>query len=191
MKNKNILIVGVGGQGIILASDIISLAIMKSGYDVKKSEVHGMSQRGGSVFSFIRYGGKVYSPVISEGEADVLISLEEMEVLRWIKYANKNSKIIYSSEKIWPTEVLIGEKSYPEDIEEIIKKIGGNNVYKVNSSEFEEKLGSKRYLNTVIIGVLSKFLDIKRDIWIESIKELVPSNTIDKNLEAFQMGEKI
>ncbi len=190
MKNKNIVMVGVGGQGIILASDIISSVIMRTGYDVKKSEVHGMSQRGGSVFSFIRYGEKVYSPVVSEGEADILISLELMETLRWINYANKNTVVVFNNEKIWPTDVLIGKNVYPENIEKDIKKIVSKS-YEIDGLSYVEKIGSKKYLNTVILGVISNHLEFSEDIWIDTIKNLVPKRTIDDNIKAFEIGRNI
>ncbi len=189
-NNKSIVMVGVGGQGIILASDIVSSVIMRAGYDVKKSEVHGMSQRGGSVFSFIRYGEKVYSPVVSEGEADILIALELMETLRWINYANKNTVVVYNNEKIWPTDVLIGKRDYPENISDDIKRLAPRS-YEIDGLSYIEKIGNKKYLNTVILGVISNHLEFDVNIWLETIKELVPARTIEDNIKAFNLGREI
>ena len=188
--NKTILLAGVGGQGLILASNVIATVIMKSGYNIKKSEVHGMSQRGGPVFSFIRYGEAVYSPVILKGEVDVFISLELMETLRWIEYANKDTSIIYSSEKIGPTAVLINEKKYPDNLEKDIQSLVSNSN-EVDVSKIKNKIKSKKYLNTVILGVVSNKMEFDKQVWLDSIKELVPGKTIDDNIAAFELGRGI
>lgn len=184
-KNYNILIIGVGGQGIILASDIVTKAAMFAGFDAKKSEIHGMSQRGGSVFSHIRYGKKVFSPVIPEKEVDVLISLEEMETLRWLNYLNENSKIVFTKSQILPLEV----KEYPKGVEEELRKYN-KNIININPEELIKKIGKPKYLNTSILGVASNFIDIGEDFWKEAIREEVPEGTFDENWEAFITGRK-
>jgi len=182
-RNFNVLIVGVGGQGIILASDIITKAAMFAGFDAKKSEIHGMSQRGGSVFSHIRYGKKVHSPVISEKEVDVLISLEEMETLRWLNYLNPNSKIVLTNSQILPLEV----KEYPQGVNEELKK-HNKNVVNINPEEILKKIGKPKYLNTAILGASSNFISIDENSWKEAIKEEVPIGTFEENWEAFITG---
>ncbi len=184
-KNFNILIVGVGGQGIILASDIITKAALFSGCDAKKSEIHGMSQRGGSVFSHIRFGKKVYSPVIPEKEVDLLISLEEMETLRWLDFINDNGKIVLSESRIIPLE----SKEYPSNALEEVKK-HNKNVTVIKPNELLKKIGKPKFLNTAIIGASSNFLDIDENSWKKAIKEEVPAGTFDENWEAFDIGRK-
>ena len=183
-KNFNILIIGVGGQGIILASDIITKAAMFAGFDAKKSEIHGMSQRGGSVFSHIRYGKKVHSPVIPEKEADVLISLEEMETLRWLDYLNDNSKIIFTRSQVLPLEV----KEYPQGVPEELNKYN-KNIITINPEDLIKKIGKPKFLNTAILGVASNFIRIDENSWKEAIKEEVPVGTFDENWEAFITGK--
>ncbi|MDD5455926.1 MAG: indolepyruvate oxidoreductase subunit beta [Candidatus Margulisbacteria bacterium] len=185
-KPVNLLMVGVGGQGIILASDIIALAAIKAGYDAKKNEIHGMSQRGGSVFSHIRYGEKIYSPVIPEGQTDILVSLEEMETLRWLKYTNKKTKIIYFKNEILPANV----QEYPKGIEQAINK-SFPNVYIIKPEELKEKISSPKYLNTVLCGFLSNFLNLSKGQWIAAIKDKVPKETYELNLQAFETGTKL
>ncbi|HPO49904.1 MAG TPA: indolepyruvate oxidoreductase subunit beta, partial [Spirochaetota bacterium] len=154
-KNFNILIVGVGGQGIILASDIITKAALCSGRDAKKSEIHGMSQRGGAVFSHIRFGKKIYSPVIPEKEVDLLISLEEMETLRWLDFINDDGKIVLSESRIIPLE----SKEYPSGVVEEVKK-RNKNVIVIKPDELLKKIGKPKFLNTAILGASSNFIDI-------------------------------
>jgi len=185
-KPVNILMVGVGGQGIILASDIISLAAMKAGYDAKKNEIHGMSQRGGSVFSHIRYGKKIYSPTIPEGQTDILVSLEEMETLRWLKYIGKQTRIVYFKNKILPANV----QEYPQGIEQAITK-ACKHVSVIKPEEIKEKISSQKYLNTVLCGFLSNFLDLSNKHWTAAIKEKVPKDTYELNIQAFQLGKKL
>jgi len=183
-KVKNVLMVGVGGQGIVLASDIISLAAMYAGHDVKKSEIHGMSQRGGSVFSHIRFGKKVYSPVVPAHEADILVSLEEMETLRWLSYVNRDTTIVFTKTRINPANVT----EYPKHIEQEIQKHFHNSIV-VDPSEISETRDSAKYLNTVILGLVSTYLDFSDDAWQQSIRESVPHGTYESNLAAFYMGK--
>ncbi len=184
-KTFNILIVGVGGQGTILASDILSQAIMNSGYDIKKNEIHGMSQRGGSVFSHIRFGKKVQSPVIPEGETDIMIALEEMETIRWLNYLNPESKLIISQKKINPTGVI----QYPEGIIDILKK-EFKSIITIDPKKIEQKIQNIKFLNVTILGILSNLLSLKKDAWKNSIEMLVPEGTFENNWNAFQSGKK-
>ncbi len=179
-KIFNILIVGVGGQGIILASNIISRLALIKGLDVKKNEIHGMSQRGGSVFSHIRFGKKVYSPTIPEGEVDVLISLEEMETIRWIEFLNKDSKIFFMDTQILPSEV----KEYPENIVNELKS-KFENVFIINQKDILEKVGKPKFVNTGILGFVSNFLDFSEGEWKQAIEEEAPAGSFDENCEAF------
>ncbi|MGA1825495.1 MAG: indolepyruvate oxidoreductase subunit beta [bacterium] len=185
-KMFNILMVGVGGQGIILSSDILTRAALNSGYDVKKSEIHGMSQRGGSVSSHIRFGEKIYSPVISRSEADFLISLEEMEILRWQKYLNYKTRILFLKNRILPFTAT----KYPEGIEEEVTKRYKNTIV-VDPEKLKEEIGHSKFINIAIVGLLSNFLSIDEASWKESIKELVPQGTVDKNLNAFNVGKTL
>jgi indolepyruvate ferredoxin oxidoreductase, beta subunit len=180
----NILIVGVGGQGIILSSDIIANAAMQQGFDAKKSEIHGMSQRGGSVFSHIRFGEKVYSPVIPLEKTDILVSFEEMETLRWIEYVNKDTKILFSENKILPAE----QKVYPEGIKSELKR-NFKNSFEINQEELIKIIGKPKYLNTAILGMTSNFIDFTREAWEKAIEEEVPSGTYKENYEAFNKGK--
>ncbi len=184
-KNTNILMVGVGGQGIILASDITALSAGLQGFDVKKSEIHGMSQRGGSVFSHIRFGKKVYSSVISHKGADVLISMELMETARWSKWVNPDTKLIVLDTKILPSSV----KSYPTDVEGSLKE-HFKNLYLISEKEALEKIGHIKFINIFVLGILSKFLKIKTKFWEEAIRQTVPEKSIEQNLEAFHLGAK-
>jgi len=185
-KNSNILMVGVGGQGIILSSDILTQAALYSGFDVKKSEIHGMSQRGGSVSSHIRFGERIYSPVISEQGADFFISLEEMEILRWINYIGPKSRVIFTKTRIFPAQVT----EYPEGIEEAVTK-RFKNITVIDPEELKDKIGHSKFLNIAILGLLSNFLSIDKDSWQKAIKELVPQGTVEKNLNAFNLGKKL
>lgn len=184
MKNIfNVLIVGVGGQGIVLASDILSLAAMNAGYDVKKSEIHGMSQRGGSVFSHVRFGQKVYSPLISKNDADVLISMEEMETLRWLDFVNKETRIIFVKTRILPQ----GIHSYPDGIELRLKNIF-KNLITINPQEIYKENTEKKYINTYVLGILSHFVDFDKKSWENSIKDSVPGATFADNVKEFNRG---
>lgn len=182
----NILIVGVGGQGIILASDVITEAAMLAGFDAKKSEIHGMSQRGGSVFSHIRFGEKVFSPVIPESEANILISLEEMETLRWLSYVNEETKIFFMKTQILPAEI----NDYPQGIEEKMKK-NYNNVITIIPEELIKKIGKPKYLNTALLGFVSNHINFTEDVWKKAISANVPDGTFDENWNAFLIGKGV
>jgi indolepyruvate ferredoxin oxidoreductase beta subunit len=180
-----ILMVGVGGQGIILASDILTLTAMFSGYDSKKSEIHGMSQRGGSVFCHIRYGERVYSPTISEGEADILFSLEEMETLRWLQYAGSESLVMTLRTHIKPVMV----EAYPEGVEEELRK-KCSNIRFLEPEQMKTDIEDARYFNVALLGVLSEHLQLPEDAWRRAIEETVPSGSFEGNWKAFQAGKK-
>ncbi|NPV44600.1 MAG: indolepyruvate oxidoreductase subunit beta [Firmicutes bacterium] len=186
-KVTGIMIVGVGGQGVILASELLCEAAMRAGYDVKKSEVHGMAQRGGSVVSNVRFGKKVYSPLISKGEADILLSFEQLETLRWLDYIKPEGKIIVNMQKIMPMAVAIGQGEYPEDIFGILKR-KTDKIYRVDGLGIARKAGNVKAVNVAIIGALSNYLDIPEGIWEEVIENRVPPKTLKINLTAFEMG---
>jgi len=178
--------VGVGGQGIILSSNILSLAAMREGNDVKKSEIHGMSQRGGSVFSHIRFGEKVYSPVIPAGEVDILLSLEALETLRWAEYTSENTNVIYMKDHILPA----GLETYPEGVEDEISKVF-KNVKSIDPKDLKGKLENVKSTNVALLGMLSKHIPIKQASWEYAIEKCVPKGTFDVNLAAFETGKNL
>ena len=182
----NVLMVGVGGQGTVLSSNIISLAAMYDGYDVKKNEIHGMSQRGGSVCSHVRFGKKIYSAVIPMHEADVLLSLEEIETLRWLNYLKPDGKIICLKENILPTNV----DEYPQGTAEFIKKNFANSCM-VDPKELKVTLKNTKVLNVALLGVLSNTLKISDKSWKKAIIELTPKGTGELNIKAFETGRKL
>lgn len=191
MKEFNIILCGVGGQGIILTSEILALTGMESGFDVKKSEVHGMSQRGGSVFSHIRIGEKIYSPLIEKGKCDFLVSLEKAETLRWVHYLKKSDPLIIVNDlEIIPPLVSLGLDQYPEKIEENLKNIT-KNFYLIPALKLAEEIGEPRSANILILGFLSKFLPFEERIWEEVIKKNLPQNLVMVNLEAFKKGRSL
>ncbi len=186
---KNIMIVGVGGQGTLLASRILGNVIINQGYDVKVSEVHGMSQRGGSVVTYVKYGKKVYSPIIDKGEADIILAFERLEAIRALPFLKKGGKIILNDRAISPMPVITGACKYPEGIvEELSKKA---EVIALDALELSMSLGSAKAVNVVLIGVLAKSMDIDKEIWLNVIKETVPPKFLDLNLKAFELGYNI
>ncbi len=183
----NILVAGVGGQGVILASDIMSEVFMEAGYDVKKSEVHGMAMRGGIVTSHFRFGKKVYSPLIKEGEVDILFAFEQLEGLRWINYLRPNGKILMNNNKINPPAVNLGEMEYPKAIPEIIQsKI--KDFYLINGTEIASQLGDVRAANVVLLGAISKCFEVGEDLWLNTIMEYLPPKAHELNRKAFSAG---
>ena len=184
---KSILFAGVGGQGILRASDIICEAIMEAGLDVKKSEVHGMAQRGGCVTSHVRYGKKVYSPLAEPGSIQTLISFEKMEALRYLRFIRKDAAIIVNTEEIYPPAVNMGEAPYPEDVVSFLKKHYGK-VISFNAAEFAQKAGNIKTANVVLLGAASNLMDIDQSIWQSVIKKSFPEKLVKMNLAAFQMG---
>lgn len=187
MRNVSIMIAGVGGQGTLLTSRVLGAAALKAGYDVKMSEVHGMSQRGGSVITYVKIGSEVKSPVIEKGEADVLLCFEKLEALRWLDYAKKDGAIIINDQRIDPMPVIIGSTKYPDDI---IQKISDayTNVYSINALEIAKKLGNIKVLNIVMVGLLAKMTDIPEEIWHQAIRETVKEKFVELNLKAFNEG---
>jgi len=192
MKNsiKNILIVGVGGQGVILASNILSEVAMISGFDVKKNEAHGQSQRSGSVPSHIRYGKKVYSPIVSPGEADIILAFEELEALRWANYLKPGGKIIVNKQRIYPTSVTSGMDKYPEDVISILRK-EKMDVTEIDGIELANRLGNPIVISTILLGMMSNFLDFYDKAWKTAVSNIVPEKHRDLNLLAFQEGKKL
>jgi len=185
---KNIMIVGVGGQGTLLASRILGNAILAQNYDVKVSEVHGMSQRGGSVVTYVRYGKEVFSPIIDEGEADFILSFEELEAARWLKYLKKGGKLITSTQQIDPMPVITGVATYPENL---IEKIKAKNIdiVPIDALSLAEQAGSPKATNVVLIGVLSNYLDFADEVWANAINQCVPVKFLDVNQKAFTFGK--
>ncbi|MCR4421018.1 MAG: indolepyruvate oxidoreductase subunit beta [Spirochaetales bacterium] len=189
-KTTNILFVGVGGQGTILASNILSQGLIDAGFDVKMSEVHGMAQRGGSVSTQIRFGKKVYSPLIPEKEADFILSFEKIEAGRWLNFLNPEGVLIINNYEIYPTTVLTGENKYPEDILEKIKE-KVKNCITVDAANEALKLGNIKTQNMILLGVLIGQLDIKSIDWENIIRNSLPEKIVEINLKAFKTGLSI
>ncbi len=188
MNTKSIMLVGVGGQGTLLASRILGNTLLSQGYEVKVSEVHGMSQRGGSVVTYIKYGDKVYSPVIEKGEADIIVSFEELEAARWLPYLKKGGKIITNTQQVEPMPVITGAMEYPTDIIEKIKEKGAD-ITALDALALANEAGSSRAVNVVLMGVLSTMSDIPADAWKKALEECVPAKALEINRKAFALGE--
>ena len=183
---KNIMIVGVGGQGTLLTSRIIGKAAMACGYDVKISEVHGMAQRGGSVVTFVRFGEKVCEPVVEEGQADVIISFERLEALRYAHFLKKDGVLVVNDCRIDPMTVVIGAKSYPENIVEGLKD--EHTVYSLDAQGIALSLGNSKVLNSVVLGFAAKFIGFDEQVWLDTVAATVPQKTIEINKTAFLAG---
>lgn len=183
---KNILLVGVGGQGTILVSKILSTGLMEAGYDVKMSEIHGMAQRGGSVSTQVRYGSEVFSPIIGIGEADILVSFEEMETLRWLEFLKPDGVVIINDFKIPSAPILMGKLDYPEGIIELIEGKAKTKVIK--AEEIAEKLGNTKVMNVVLLGALIKSMNLNDIDWEAVIKTQVKEKFIELNIKAFNDG---
>jgi len=186
----NILMAGVGGQGTLLASEILSEVLMQAGYDVKKAEVHGMAQRGGSVVSHVRFGSKVYSSIIPEGEADVLFGFELLETYRYLPLVKSSGAIVVNNLTIAPPSVALGLREYPKDIDVKLKAYC-DNTRLVDGLILAEKAGNPRTVNTVLLGALSNTLQPSHEQWIAAIKSLVPEKFLEVNLKAFELGRKV
>lgn len=186
-STKNVLIVGVGGQGVILASDILSQVAMASGFDVKKNEAHGQSQRGGTVPSHVRFGKKVYSPVIGMGEADIVLAFEELEGLRFAHFLRHNGKLILNRQRIYPPRVTSGIDQYPEDVTSILRE-NGIGVVDVDALVVANRLGNPVVVSTVLLGILSNYLDFSTRRWEEVIRKAIPEKHRKINLDAFEAG---
>lgn len=186
----NILFSGVGGQGILLASEITAYSLLAAGYDAKKSEVHGMAQRGGSVTAQLRYGKKVYSPLIEPGQADIQVAFEMMEAVRYLPYLHKGSKVIVNTQKILPPAVATGQAEYPADVLDslIEREIV---VVPVNAFDIAREVGEVRTANVVMVGAMSPFLPVNVDVYEDIIRARVPEKFRDANLRAFEAGRKV
>ena len=190
-KVTNIFLSGVGGQGTILASNILGEVFLKAGYDVKKSEVHGMAQRGGDVTTHFRFGKKVYSPLIKYGDVDFLVSFELLEAARYINWVKPEGKIIINKQEILPPAVSLGQMTYPKDIEKTFKKYFKDNVWIVNGQEIARKLGNIQAANVVLVGAFSNFFpEIKEEQWTDAIKEVLAAKLHELNIRAFHEGRK-
>jgi len=186
---KSILFVGVGGQGTILASKLLSEGLMKFGFDVKMSEVHGMAQRGGSVTTQVRFGEKVYSPLIEKGKADAIVAFEKSEAARYIDYLKKDGHLIVNDYEIHPVTVLIGNDKYPENLTERLKAAAYNTII-VDAAKIAEELGNIKAQNVVLLGAVIKALKLENINWNEVIESIVPSKAIELNLRALSKGIK-
>ncbi len=182
----NIMIVGVGGQGTLLASRILGNIVIEEGYDVKVSEVHGMSQRGGSVVTYVKFSDKVYSPIIDKGEADIILAFEMLEAYRALPYLKKGGKIIVNNQMMNPMPVITGAMEYPKDIKEKLESV--INLECVDALKLANEAGNIKTVNVVLIGVLAKSTNIEYSKWIEVLKNTVPSKLLDINLKAFDLG---
>lgn len=185
-NTKNIMIVGVGGQGTLLTSRILGGITLEAGYDVKLSEVHGMAQRGGSVVTFVRYGEKVAEPIVEEGQADVLIAFEMLEALRYAHFVKEDGVIVVNEQRIDPITVVTGAASYPENIIENLEK--EYKLYKVDAMAEALKLGNSRVFNLIVLGVAAKHMDFSVETWLKVIEKTVPPKTVEINKKAFLLG---
>ena len=187
MSTRNIMIVGVGGQGSLLASKLLGHLLLKKGYDVKVSEVHGMSQRGGSVVTYVRYGEKVFSPIIDKGEADFIVSFEPLEAARWISYLKKDGCVVTNTVQTDPMTVITGAAEYPADI---VSKISATGVKTdaLNCLELAAQAGSVKAVNLVLLGRLSHYFDFDKSDWEEAIEACVPAKFLELNKKAFDLG---
>ncbi len=186
METKNIMIAGVGGQGTLLTSRILGGIIMEAGYDVKLSEVHGMAQRGGSVVTFVRYGDKVYEPIVEAGQADMLIAFERLEALRYAHFLKENGILIINDQRIDPMPVVIGAAAYPSNIVEDLSI--EYKVIRVDAMEEARELGNNRTFNVVILGVAAQYMEFSKEDWLKAIEAAVPPKTVEINKKAFVKG---
>ena len=187
MKTQNIMIVGVGGQGSLLASKLLGRLLLSKGYDIKVSEVHGMSQRGGSVVTYVRFGEKVYSPVIDKGEANFIVSFELLEAARWTEFLKPGGKIIVNTQQINPMPVIIGAAEYPENL---VQKMmdAGIDVDAFDALTLANEAGSSKAVNLVLMGRLSKYFDFTEEEWLTAIEASVPAKFLEMNKKAFSLG---
>lgn len=183
------MIVGVGGQGTLLASRVLGNVALKKNFDVKVSEVHGMAQRGGSVVTYVKMGSKVFSPLIEKGEADVILAFEQMEALRWADYLKEGGDIIINEQRIDPMPVITGKAKYPE---RIIQKLNERfkNTMTIDALKIAKECGNIKAINIVLLGLLAKSIDIAKEVWLEAIREVVPAKVLEVNLKAFEAGYK-
>ena len=187
METKNIMIAGVGGQGTLLASKLLGRLLLGKGYDVKVSEVHGMSQRGGSVVTYVRWGEKVYSPIIDKGQADVILSFELLEAARWAEYLKPGGRIITNTQQVNPMPVITGAAQYPQGLEGKLCA-AGIDLDAIDALSLAEEAGSSRAVNLVLLGRLSKWFDFTEDEWMAAIEQSVPPTFLEMNRRAFALG---
>ena len=187
METKNIMIVGVGGQGSLLASKLLGRLLLTRGYDIKVSEVHGMSQRGGSVVTYVRFGDKVYSPIVDKGEADFIVSFELLEAARWTDYLKPGGKIVVNTQQINPMPVITGAAQYPAQLVEKIQA-AGMDIDAFDALSLAEQAGSSKAVNIVLMGRLSKYFDFSEEEWMDAIAKSVPEKFLELNKKAFLMG---
>ncbi len=181
------MIVGVGGQGALLASKTLGKVLLDAGYDVKVSEVHGMSQRGGSVVTYVRYGEKVYSPIIDKGEADFIVSFEMLESARYVEYLKADGQIVVNTQQIDPMPVITGAKEYPEDLAGKMQK-AGIKVDALDCLTLAEQAGTAKSVNIVLMGRLSKYMEFPKEAWLSAIEKLVKPQFLEMNKKAFELG---
>ena len=189
METKNIMIVGVGGQGSLLASKLLGRILLEKGYDVKVSEVHGMSQRGGSVVTYVRFGEKVFSPVIDKGEADYIVSFELLEAARWCEYLRKGGRLVTNMQQINPMPVITGAAVYPDELD---KKMEAKGVLvdQLDALSLAEQAGSAKAVNIVLMGHLSRSFDFTLEEWMTAIEQSVPAKFLELNKKAFLLGRE-
>jgi len=189
-QTTNIMIVGVGGQGTLLTSRIIAQTVVEMGYDVKVSEVHGMAQRGGSVVTQVRYGDKIYSPIISKGTADVLLAFEKIEAARWLDYLKPGGMVIINNERVNPLPVMSGKAKYPDDIHNKIAGLVPRTVI-VDATSIAEGCGNIKAANVVLVGMLSQAINLPEDQVVDAIQQIVPAKALEVNLAAFNEGRQL
>lgn len=187
MNVKSIMIVGVGGQGTLLASRLLGSALLSQGYDVKVSEVHGMSQRGGAVVTYVKYGESVASPIVEEGEADIILAFELLEAARWFTFMKPEGKLIVNTQQIDPMPVVIGNAVYPEGVLENLRSAGAD-VTGIDALPLAEQAGSAKAVNVVLIGAMAARMDLPKEVWQAAIEETVPPKFLEMNLKAFEAG---
>ncbi len=186
-EGKSVIIVGVGGQGTLLASRVLGSAMLSRGVDVKVSEVHGMSQRGGSVVTYVRYGDKVYSPVIEQGEADIILAFEALEAARFLPWLKPGGTVVVNTQQIDPMPVITGTAAYPQDIIGAVKEQGVK-VVAFDALRLAEQAGSVKAVNVVLIGAMASRLEVDKEVWIDTIRATVPPKFIEMNRKAFELG---
>jgi indolepyruvate ferredoxin oxidoreductase beta subunit len=189
MKTQNIMIVGVGGQGSLLASKLLGRLLMNEGFDAKVSEVHGMSQRGGSVVTYVRYGDKVYSPVIDKGQADVIVAFELLEAARWLDYLAPGGQLVTNTQRIDPMPVITGAAEYPENLVDKMEASGAK-VDAFDALTLATESGSSKAVNIVLMGRLSRYFPFSKEAWDKAMEETIPERFLDMNRRAFELGTK-
>ncbi len=186
-QSKSVMIVGVGGQGTLLTSRLLGNVMLSQGYDVKVSEVHGMSQRGGSVVTYVRYGQEIASPIITQGQADMILAFEQLEAARWLPYLKEGGDLIVNTQQIDPMPVVTGVAEYPTDVMEQLEK-QPIRLTALDALSLAEQAGSVKAVNVVLVGVMAKRTDMPKEVWLEAVKQTVPPKFLDLNLKAFELG---